>query len=133
MHSGYIDDDRRCNDYHRVLYRATEFMLINTVTIVEFPRPLPVGIHLLSTVVIDDESRTQQQPLDSRWQSIVDNCGAGIIIVSFGTIARSVEMPQSLKVTCAHGVSTFINQFIADEHVECICTIQQLHHRLAVR
>lgn len=69
-------------------------MLINTIAYIDFPRPQPFAIHYLSTTIID----TSTARLDDDWQTIVDRRPDGVIVISFGTIARSTEMPPSLKV-----------------------------------
>ncbi|VDM47245.1 unnamed protein product [Toxocara canis] len=75
------------------------FIFVNTNILFEFPRELNSKIVFVSGI-----SASQSNSLDEDFQRLMDASTGGVVLVSFGTIALSSQMPPDLK-------SAFVSAF----------------------
>lgn len=84
---------------HAIYRRAVENMIINGFITLDFPRPLPIGIHHLSDLTLGGSKASSTSPskLEPQWEQILSS-GKGAILFSFGTIAKTAEIPIDMRV-----------------------------------
>lgn len=68
-------------------------LFINSEEFIDFPRPI-----LHKVVYIGGIGLTNPNPLKEEWQNLMDNSEDGVVLFSFGSVAKPETMPQSWKV-----------------------------------
>uniref|UniRef100_A0A915AZM7 glucuronosyltransferase n=1 Tax=Parascaris univalens TaxID=6257 RepID=A0A915AZM7_PARUN len=71
---------------------SSAFAFVNSEEFVEYPRPINHKIVFIAGIGVK-----QPQPLDEEYERIMENAKGSVVLVSFGSVAKSSEMPSKIK------------------------------------
>uniref|UniRef100_A0A914WMV5 glucuronosyltransferase n=1 Tax=Plectus sambesii TaxID=2011161 RepID=A0A914WMV5_9BILA len=115
---------------HAIVRQAVENMIINGFVALDFPRPLPVGFHHLSDLTLSNKaSQSSRSPvkLEPEWERLLSS-RKGAILFSFGTIAKSSEIPVDMKMAFLAALAKFTDYSIIWRYEEAFPEALQYEH-----
>ncbi|KAI6184689.1 Glucuronosyltransferase [Aphelenchoides bicaudatus] len=123
--SGYTE--KVIQKYVNPNFDATEriaeasYYFVNSDAILDFNRPISDKYIHIGGLGISD---TSNKPLDATFQQIMDSSKNGVILVSFGTIALSHEIPQRIK-------QIFLDAFVHFPNYTFLWKYEKPEHRIS--
>ncbi|KAK0399682.1 hypothetical protein QR680_003160 [Steinernema hermaphroditum] len=96
-------------------------VLINSLPLIDFPMPTSTEIHGIGGITVEKEAA----PLSSQWQEVADQSEGGFWLVTFGSIAKTSDMPPRMRQSLFSAFSKFSNfTFIVKYEVLNTTTMQ---------
>ncbi|VDM26250.1 unnamed protein product [Toxocara canis] len=68
------------------------FVFVNSEEFLEYPRPISHKVVFVGGIGV-----TKPKPLAEEYKRIMDNAKGAVVLISFGSIAKSSEMPSNIK------------------------------------
>uniref|UniRef100_A0A914UM94 UDP-glucuronosyltransferase n=1 Tax=Plectus sambesii TaxID=2011161 RepID=A0A914UM94_9BILA len=75
------------------LSAGSQLSLINSMSVLDFPAPQSSNMLYSGGFTIDKNRRY----LTEEWKSIADNSKKGLVLMSFGAIAKTIDMPDEMQ------------------------------------
>uniref|UniRef100_A0A1I7YR82 glucuronosyltransferase n=1 Tax=Steinernema glaseri TaxID=37863 RepID=A0A1I7YR82_9BILA len=85
--------------------QSTDTVLVNSLPLIDFPMPTSSEIHGIGGITVEKEA----PPLMSEWQEIADHASGGFWLVTFGSIAKTSDMPSKMRKSLFNAFSQFSN------------------------
>uniref|UniRef100_A0A7E4USJ6 UDP-glucuronosyltransferase n=1 Tax=Panagrellus redivivus TaxID=6233 RepID=A0A7E4USJ6_PANRE len=102
----YVDPNFNPDD----IFTKARYVFANTDEYIDFPRPLNHKVVYIGGVSVDQQHHS---PLPAHYQELLDTAKQGVVLVSFGSLAKASAMPDEFK-------SAFIQMFEAFPKVDFI-------------
>ncbi|RCN29627.1 UDP-glucoronosyl and UDP-glucosyl transferase [Ancylostoma caninum] len=78
------------------------YIFVNNDEVLDFPRVITPKFHYIGGL-----GRQLPKPLDSKWEEVFASAKRGVILMSFGTMARSTEMGEQRRNAFTKAFETF--------------------------
>ncbi|KAI6179014.1 UDP-glucuronosyltransferase [Aphelenchoides besseyi] len=109
-------------DYRELIAEASLYF-VNTDELVDFPRPISHKIINIGGVGMS-KAVANVEKLDAKYKKIFDEAKDGVVYMSFGSVAKSYEMPDKLK-------KAFLDAFKEFPNVNFIWKYEKPEHKIA--
>lgn len=79
-------------------------VVANVAPPLDFAHPTAPLLLPVAGVTIDDAAAARASPLDDAWRSLADESTRGFVLVTFGAIAKTSELPSQLWKALLNGM-----------------------------
>uniref|UniRef100_A0A7E4V2B7 UDP-glucuronosyltransferase n=1 Tax=Panagrellus redivivus TaxID=6233 RepID=A0A7E4V2B7_PANRE len=86
------------------IFTKARYVFANTDEFVDFPRPLNEKVVYIGGITLDQH---HLEPLPAHYKEILENSKEGVVLVSFGSLAKASAMPDEFKAAFVQMFSAF--------------------------